>query len=122
MGQAGIAFGQQCDSPYLPTAAGPSGYHLMMDAAGNLMLYNRTQESIKSALLVGIDTAPPKPGAWMQFKVDVTPHSIMFARLDGRQRGATVSDAAPRGGYFSLCKNYQGRPGVEFRHIRVSVG
>jgi glycerophosphoryl diester phosphodiesterase len=117
---AGLAFGQQDDQPYVPTSAGPPGYHLVLDRAGDLSLFSRDQDATSSTRIARIPTAPPLPGAWMQFKVEIAPTSLKIFRLDGPEVSFLVEDATHRGGYFSLCKNYEGQPGVEFRHLELA--
>lgn len=120
--RAGLAFGQHSDAPYVPTSPGPSGYHVTMDASGDLALFRRTEAASGSTKLATVHTVPPGVGEWMQFQVDVSPDSIRIARLDEGGAVASVDDSSEKGRYFSLCKNYSGQPGVEFRHVTVSLG
>ena len=81
---AGIAFGQQDDTPYrvlVPSSVG--GYHLIIRPAGELVLYRRDPGNPAGTRLQTIATSPVKPGEWMHFKIDVTPSSIRFSRVDG---------------------------------------
>lgn len=120
--RAGLAFGQHSDAPYVPTTSGPSGYHVTMDPSGDLALFRRAEDASESTKLARVHTAPPVAGEWMEFQVDVSPDSIRIARLDGGRAVASVDDTSEKGKYFSLCKNYGGQPGVEFRRVTVSVG
>lgn len=120
-GSAGIAFGQADDQPYRPTAkATVGGYHLTLDAAGTMRLFSRKVGALDGELLAEARSDTPKPGAWMRFRVDVTPREITFTRLDGAGASGVATDSSFRGGYFGLNKNYQGKRPVEFRQVEVS--
>lgn len=120
--RAGLAFGQQSDAPYVPTVPGPSGYHVTMDPSGELALFRRAEADSGSVQLATVHTASPVAREWMEFQVEVSPDLIRIARLDGGHAVAAVDDSSGKGRYFSLCKNYSGQPGVEFRHVTVVLG
>lgn len=120
--RAGLAFGQQNDAPYVPTSSGPSGYHVTMDSSGDLALFRRAEGSSESTKLATVQTVSPVAGAWMEFQVSVSPNSVRIERLDEGGGVASVEDSSGKGKYFSLCKNYSGLPGVEFRRVTVSLG
>ena len=120
-GTAGIAFGQADDQPYRPTAkATVGGYHLTLDAAGTMRLFSREVGALEGELLGETHSDAPKVGAWMRFRVDVTPRTITFTRLDGAVASGIANNSSHRGGYFGLNKNYQGKQPVEFRQVEVS--
>lgn len=118
---AGLAFGQPDDTPYrvlVPSAAG--GYHLIIRPDGELVLYRRDPGSAAGTRLQSIMTAPVRVGAWLQFKIDVTPASLRFSRLDGTGWAGMTMDRKYRGGYLSLCKGYPDPVPVQFRNISVT--
>lgn len=118
---AGIAFGQQDDTPYrvlVPSTVG--GYHLIIRPGGELVLYRRDPGTPAGTRLQSIMTAPVRAGEWIRFAVEVTPASVRFSRLDGAGWSGMTMDREYRGGYFSLCKDYPDPVPVQFRNIRVS--
>ncbi|WP_081801674.1 glycerophosphodiester phosphodiesterase [Arthrobacter sp. 9MFCol3.1] len=118
---AGIAFGQQDDTPYrvlVPSSVG--GYHLIIRPAGELVLYRRDPGNPAGTRLQTIATSPIKPGEWLHFKIDVTPSSIRFSRVDGVGWSGETMDREYRGGYISLCKDYPAPVPVQFRGVSVT--
>jgi glycerophosphoryl diester phosphodiesterase len=118
---AGIAFGQQDDSPYrvlLPSSVG--GYHLIIRAAGELVLYRRDPGNPAGTRLQSIMTTPVRAAEWMRFKIEVTPASVRFSRLDGAGWSGMTMDREYRGGYLSLCKDYPDPVPVQFRNVSVT--
>ncbi|GER22669.1 hypothetical protein NCCP1664_11660 [Zafaria cholistanensis] len=129
---AGIAFGQETDLPYRVREPGAgSGYHVVVREDGLLELLGRVANTVSAYSLASVPTPPPVPGTWLRLSIDVTPEQITVSRLPGSEAagsdpagaaaGASVSvrDSTYRGGYFSLCRNYDGGPPVEFRSIHV---
>lgn len=117
---AGIAFGQEDDSPYrvlMQSTVG--GYHLIIRPTGELILHRRDPGDPAGTRLQTIMTAPVRAGEWMRFKIDVTPPSIRFSRLDGDGWSGVTMDRKYRGGYFSLCKDYPEPVPVHFRNVIV---
>ncbi|SFU02103.1 Glycerophosphoryl diester phosphodiesterase [Arthrobacter sp. ov118] len=120
-GSAGIAFGQADDRPYRPTVpATVAGYHLTVDRVGTIRLFAREAGTLDGQLLGEARSDAPRAGAWMRFRVDVSPQEITFTRLDGTVTSASARTSSHRGGYFGLTKNYQGKQPVEFRQVEVS--
>lgn len=118
---AGLAFGQQDDSPYrvlVPSAVG--GYHLVIRPDGELVLYQRDPGSPAGTRLQSIMTTPVRAGGWLQLRIDVTPASLRFSRLDGAGWSGVSMDRKYRGGYFSLCKGYPDPVPVQFRNVSVT--
>lgn len=118
---AGLAFGQQNDNPYrilVPSLAG--GYHLIIRPDGELVLYRRDPGNAAGTRLQSIMTAPVRAGDWMRFRIEVTPPSIRFSRLDGAGWSGVTMDREYRGGYLSLCKGYADPVPVSFRGIAVT--
>jgi glycerophosphoryl diester phosphodiesterase len=56
----------------------------------------------------------------MHFKIDVTPSSIRFSRVDGAGWSGETMDRQYRGGYISLCKDYPAPVPVQFRGVTVT--
>lgn len=118
---AGIAFGQPDDTPYrvlVPSSVG--GYHLIIRPAGELVLYRRDPGNPAGTRLQSLMTAPVRAGEWIRFKIDVTPASIRFSRLDGAGWSGETMDREYRGGYISLCKDYADPVPVQFRSVSVT--
>ncbi|MBG6180761.1 glycerophosphodiester phosphodiesterase [Arthrobacter sp. CAN_A1] len=120
---AGIAFGQRDDSVYRvrePSAVG--GYHLILRPDGTVELLGRQSGEVSGYNLGTIQSPAPQSGQWVRFQVTVTPESITFGRVDldgGSDWTATTDSTTYRGGYFWLCRNYDGVPPVEFRSVSV---
>ncbi|MFT2818186.1 glycerophosphodiester phosphodiesterase [Leifsonia sp. A12D58] len=118
---AGLAFGLSDDRAYRVRVAGESaGYHVVIRANGTVELFSRAAQSVAGTLLGQVQTAPVAPGTWVRLEVEVRGNTIRILRLDDDGWSFDVQDSAYRGGYFWLCKNYVGGPGVEFRSIVVS--
>lgn len=118
---AGIAFGQLDDRPYrVLVPGGIGGYHLVIRPTGELVLYRRDPGDAAGTRLQTITTSPVKPGEWMRFKIDVTPSSLRFSRLDGVGWSGESMDREYRGGYLSLCKDYPAPVPVQFRGVSVT--
>lgn len=118
---AGIAFGQQNDTPYrvlVPSSIG--GYHLIIRPTGELVLYRRDPGDSAGTRLHTITTSPVKPGEWMRFQIDVSPASVRFSRLDGVGWAGETMDREYRGGYMSLCKDYSAPVPVQFKGVSVT--
>lgn len=120
-GLAGIAFGLADDRPYRPKVPGTSGgYHLLIDEKGMLELQRRAADGAVTERLASTSTATPEPDQWMKFSVNVTPDGVRCSRLDAGVQSITAADTAHRGGYFVLCKAYDGEQPLEFRFVTVS--
>jgi glycerophosphoryl diester phosphodiesterase len=118
---AGIAFGQPDDTPYrvlLPSSVG--GYHLIIRPDGELVLYRRDPGNPAGTRLQSIMTAPVRAAEWMRFKIEVTPASVRFSRLDGIGWSGMTMDRKYRGGYLSLCKDYPDPVAVQFRNVSIT--
>nr|WP_269437536.1 glycerophosphodiester phosphodiesterase [Arthrobacter zhangbolii] len=119
-GHAGLAFGQASDLPYrvlIPSDVG--GYHLVFRPDGEMTLLLRHPGEADGLRLSVVETQPPEPGAWLSFRVDISPDSLRFSRLDGAGWAGMAVERSYRGGYFSLTRNYaEGFP-VEFRRVAV---
>lgn len=119
--QAGIAFGLRDDRPYLPNvSSSPGGYHVLIDAAGTVQLFRRAASGAASEVIGSFDSTAPREGQWLKFSVRMTDDGIRCSRLDDGEQTLAVADATHRGGYFMLCKAYDGEQPVEFRSIAVS--
>lgn len=117
---AGIAFGADDDRPYRVRIAGEvSAYHVILRPTGSLELFRRAAGDVDGTLLGSVDTTAARAGQWVQLEVAVTPVGITVYRLDGRGWSFETKDAAYRGSYFWLCKNYRGAPPVEFRAVKI---
>lgn len=120
-GHAGIAFGLADDRPYLPKRAGTSGgFHLLIDQTGMLELQLRGADGAVTETVASTSTAAPVSGQWMKFSVNVTPDGIRCSRLDAGGQTITVPDTTHRGGYFVLCKAYDGEQALQFRSVTVA--
>ncbi|KQR02303.1 hypothetical protein ASF72_11875 [Arthrobacter sp. Leaf141] len=115
---AGIMFALADDSPWRPgQVSGQGGYLLDARPDGRLILYRVDRGSAAGTVLGEAGGAPARAGQWQQFQVAVTAAGISAGR--GGTQGLTSTDAAFRGGYFALAKNYDGGPPVEFRNVRT---
>ncbi|MCC3277239.1 MULTISPECIES: glycerophosphodiester phosphodiesterase [unclassified Arthrobacter] len=119
-GHAGLAFGQANDAPYrIREAASSGGYHFVQRTDGTMELFGRQAGETSGYVLGSSAATRPVPGDWMRYEVRVTPDEVSVARLDGDgERTVSARNNTYRGGYFFLCRNYDGPPAVEFRSIR----
>ncbi|MFB8370203.1 glycerophosphodiester phosphodiesterase family protein [Pseudarthrobacter sp. NPDC055928] len=114
-GSAGVAFGQDDDAPYRPDAA-VSGYELEFGADGRLTL-SRRDKGAGPVVLAEAKGAPPGAGEWTRLVLTVTPQRVIARRPDQQGADAETDDTAYGGGWFSLLKNYDAGPAVEFRNV-----
>lgn len=118
---AGVAFGQESDAPYLVRdASAVGGYHVVLRGSGSLELFSRQAKQVSGKLLATVQTQAPEAGRWMQFRIRVSPTIVVVERNDADGWVLSAGDNAFRGGYFSLCRNYDGGPAVQFQAIAVS--
>ena len=105
---AGIAFGQQDDTPYRVSGAkqrrGLSPDHSA--GTGSWSCTGATQEIPPARGLQSIMTSPVSAGEWMRLQNRRHAASIRFSRLDGAGWSGVTMDREYRGGYISLCKDY----------------
>ncbi|MGK3955093.1 glycerophosphodiester phosphodiesterase [Arthrobacter sp. R4] len=115
-GSAGVAFGQDDDAPYRPDAA-VSGYELEFGADGRLIL-SRKDKGAGPVVLAEAKGAPPSAGEWTRLVLSVTPYKVSARRPNAAgSQAADSADTTYGGGWFSLLKNYDGGPPVEFRNV-----
>ncbi|RNL55441.1 glycerophosphodiester phosphodiesterase [Arthrobacter oryzae] len=120
-GQIGIAFGLRDDTPYRPNfAESPAGYHLMIDGKGTLALSSRVVRGNAAEVIASSMSQAPREGQWLKFTVRVAAGGIRCSRVDSGVSSFAVADETHRGGYFVLCKGYNGRQPVEFRSVSVA--
>lgn len=121
-GGAGLAFGQSTDAPYRrEPGSAATGYEVDVGAGGRITLTRRDPGAAAAVELAAGDSPAPEPGEWLGFVVSVAPRSISVQRLDGGTPRWSVraEDARYGGAWFSLLKNYDAGPPVEFRRVRV---
>ncbi|WP_427004274.1 glycerophosphodiester phosphodiesterase [Pseudarthrobacter sp. H2] len=119
---AGVAFGQDGDTPYRADAGPTSaGYHLDVGGDGRLTLYRQDGREGSAVRLAEAGSPAPASGQWLKFVVSVHPWSIGVRRLGAEAAVWTLTSEDTRygGGWFSLLKNYDAGPPVEFRGVRA---
>lgn len=124
-GGAGVSFGQDDDAPYLGEAnSAASGYQLEIGTNGTLTLSRKDRGRTGTKVLAVAEGPLPVPGEWTRLVLSVTPHKISVRRPDQESGGQPVesADTAYGGGWFSLLKNYDGGPPVEFRNVTFREG
>ena len=119
-GSAGVAFGQDDDAPYRRDDA-VSGYELEFGADGRLTLHRKDRESAGTIVLAAAEGPPPIPGEWTRLLLTVTPQRLIARRPDQQGADAESDDTAYGGGWFSLLKNYDAGPPVEFRNVTIEA-
>lgn len=120
---AGVAFGLANDSVYLVREPSKvSGYHVILRGSGSLELFSRTAGQVSGKLIRQVQTDPPKAGNWMRFRIQVSDTELRIERDDGTGWLLTAEDTKFRGGYFSLCRNYDDGPATQFRSVAVTEG
>lgn len=118
---AGVAFGQDGDAPYRADAGPATGYHLDVGGDGRLTLYRQDGREGSAVRLTEAESPAPASGEWLKFVVSMSRQGIGARRLAAESSGwaVTAADARYGGGWFSLLKNYDAGPPVEFRNVRV---
>ncbi|WP_146363562.1 glycerophosphodiester phosphodiesterase [Arthrobacter yangruifuii] len=120
-GHAGLAFGQDNDMPYrvlIPSEVG--GYHFVFRPNGEMTLLLRHAGEADGLRLAVVQTEPATPGEWLSFKIDISPDSLRFSRLDSLGWAGMAVERSYRGGYFSLTRNYAEDFPVEFRTVAIT--
>ncbi len=101
---AGIAFGKADDSNYRfnqPNESG--GYHMLLRGSGSLELYSHAPGAASGTSLAVASSAPPVPGKYMKFQVDVTPAHVTVTRMDVTPNvSVTSANKDYRGGYVHI--------------------
>lgn len=119
---AGLAFGQETDAPYRAGTCGAvAGYHFDFGADGTMRLYRQDSGQPAAVQLGSAVGPPPAPREWVKFVVSVTPWNVAVRRVGGKAAARTVLawDTRYGGGWFSLLKNYDAGPPLEFRGVRL---
>jgi glycerophosphoryl diester phosphodiesterase len=96
-----LAFGHTDDSYYEHRIGTANGYHAILQANGELGLWAHRTGRPAGVKLAVAKTAPVFAGEWMRFRLDVTPTTLTWSRLDQPTK-VTVTDKAYRGGYLHL--------------------
>jgi hypothetical protein len=101
---AGIAFGKADDTLYQFSEMNASGgYHLLLRGSGSLQLYTHTAGVGPGTQLALAASAPPVPGQYMSFQVDVTPTEVRVTRTDVTPNVTVAStNTTYRGGYVHI--------------------
>jgi glycerophosphoryl diester phosphodiesterase len=119
---AGVMFGVDDDAAWRPgmkTSRG--GYILDATPDGGMTLYSLDRNESVFRELARARGEGMKAGQWHRFEVSIIPEGIMVTRFgDSGEWTVQSSDPGFRGGYFSLTKNYDGGPAVEFRNVWTS--
>lgn len=117
---AGIAFCLASDAPYrigVPSAA--SGYHALLRANGSLELISRAAGDDNGSSLGVRATPPPEAGQEITLVVRVSPTDVRVSRDSDLSSEVSANDAAYRGGYLALCKNYPTDERLTFSEILI---
>lgn len=96
-----LAFGHTDDAYYEHRLGASNGYHAIMQANGELGLYAHRTGKTAGIKLAVKKTAPAFRGEWLKFRLDVTPTTLTWNRLDQPAK-VSVVDKAYRGGYLHI--------------------
>ena len=99
-----LAFAHVDDRYYEEGLGRSDGYHAVDTAQGSLGLYRHAAGST-TAIPLGskVAAAAPQLGRWMRFRLDVTPTSLTWSRIEGSQPAqVVVNDSHMRGGYVHI--------------------
>ncbi len=96
-----LAFGHTDDAYYEHRSGTSNGYHALMQANGELGLYSHRVGQPAGVKLAVKKSARVFRGEWMKFRLDVTPTTLTWNRLDQPAK-VTVNDKTYRGGYLHL--------------------
>ncbi|MDX6261754.1 MAG: glycerophosphoryl diester phosphodiesterase [Kribbellaceae bacterium] len=96
-----LAFGHTDDSYYEHRIGTANGYHAILQADGELGIWAHRAGRPAGVKLATKKTAPIFAGEWMRFRLDVTPTTLTWNRLDQPTK-VTVTDKSYRGGYLHL--------------------
>ncbi|MEV8372943.1 glycerophosphodiester phosphodiesterase family protein [Kribbella sp. NPDC056861] len=96
-----LAFGHADDEYYEHRLGASNGYHAILQANGELGLYSHSVGNRPGTKLAVKKTAAVFRGEWMRFRLDVTPTTLTWSRLDQPAK-VTVANKAFRGGYLHI--------------------
>lgn len=96
-----LAFAHTDDSYYEHRIGTSNGYHAILQANGELGLYAHRVGKPAGVKLAVKESPAVFRGQWMRFRLDVTPTTLTWNRLD-QPATVTVTDKAYRGGYLHL--------------------
>lgn len=98
-----LAFGHVDDEYYEHQVGLSNGYHAILRFDGRLELYeHRVGKKSGTQLGTTLRTPPPVVGRWMDFRLDVTPTSLAWARIDAGPTSVRAQRTAHRGGYLHV--------------------
>lgn len=118
----GVAFCLADDAAWRPGQRPSRGsYQLDVAAAGTITLYRDDPDEGQPVRLAEMRGDRVVAGTWQRIVVAVMPAEISATRMGGSSGWtARAADTRYGGGYFSVTKNYDGGPPVEFRNLKVS--
>lgn len=119
----GVAFCLADDAAWRPgLRSGLGGYLLDVTAAGTVTLYRNDPDNSSPVRLAEARGDRVAASQWQRIVVAVMPTEISATRMGGSSGWtARAGDTRYGGGYFSVTKNYDGGPPVEFRNLKVSA-
>lgn len=99
-----LAFGHDDDAYYEHQLGSQNGYHAVLRVDGRLGLFQHVAgDPAGKQLGPTVNTPAAGPGQWMRFKLDVTPTTVTWARLDQAASDViAVTDSTMRGGYLHV--------------------
>ncbi len=120
-GNLTLAFGQSNDAYYEHQAGKTTGYHAILRVDGRLALFlHHAGVATGQQLGSSIETAQPKTGEWMRFRLEVTPASIRWTRAGGGGEASILShDTSARGGYLHIGRSAEDGA-VAFRNFVIT--
>ncbi|WBQ03313.1 glycerophosphodiester phosphodiesterase [Kribbella sp. CA-293567] len=96
-----LAFAHADDEYYEHRLGASNGYHAILQANGELGLYTHRVGNRPGIKLGVKKTAAVFRGEWMKFRLDVTPTTLTWRRLDQPAK-VTVVEKSFRGGYLHI--------------------
>jgi glycerophosphoryl diester phosphodiesterase len=127
-----LAFGHADDRYYENRLGLGAGYHALLRADGRLQLFAH-QPGVPQGNQLGstIRTPPPRAGAWLSLRLDVTPSTLTWSRTDagvqaaggagagGAADAVSVALGGNRGGYLHIGRS-SNDGALAFRGLAIS--
>jgi hypothetical protein len=114
-----VAFGHSDDRYYEHRQGTQDGYHALLRMDGRLELWTHQAGAASGVQLAGpLKSSPPQPGTWVPLRLQVTPTTLTWSRVDTGELVSKV-DSRFRGDYIHI-----GRSAIDgelsLRNIRLT--
>jgi hypothetical protein len=114
-----LAFGHDDDAYYEHRLGAADGYHAICRADGVLSIFSHSVGTQDGFQVSGNAQTEIRTGQWMSMQLEVTPSTLVWARLGtGDVTSVVAADARFRGGYLHIGR-HSDDGSLSLRHLRV---